>query len=138
MTDTTSPDTEPTVPPLPAFLSRDAIFDVSDIDFEDVPVPQWGGTVRVQALTGRERDKFEAEINGFARGGSGKKKNFDNFRARLVVASVIDPETGALMFGASDVAKLGQKSSKALTLIADVAQRLSGLSDEDAEELAGE
>jgi len=135
MTDTT----QAAEPVEAAFLSRDEIFDISDIETEDVPVPQWGGRiVRVQALTGKERDRFEAEINGFARGGSGKKKNFDNFRARLVVASVVDPNSGHLMFGASDVAKLGSKSSKALSVIADVAQRLSGLSDEDAEELAGE
>jgi hypothetical protein len=136
MTDTTTAElTEPTEA---AFLSKDAIFDVNDIETEDVYVPQWKGSVRVQALTGRERDRFEAELAGFARGGSGKKKNFDNFRARLVVASVIDPNTGALMFGQSDVAKLGSKSSAALSVIAEVAQRLSGLTDEDAEELAGE
>lgn len=136
MTDTNT--TELTAPTEAEFLSKDAIFDADDIEREPVYVPQWKGSVLVQALTGKERDRFEAELAGFARGGSGKKKNFDNFRARLVVASVVSPTTGALMFGQSDVAKLGSKSSAALSVIAEVAQRLSGLTDEDAEELAGE
>ena len=41
-------------------LTRDQILAVSDIQTEEVHVPEWGGTVLVRGLTGAERDEFEA------------------------------------------------------------------------------
>lgn len=117
-----------------SLLSRDEILEAADITTEDVDVPEWGGTVRVMALSGWERDKFEAAlVSGRGRNRSVK---LDNVRAKMVATSIVD-EHGERMFSDADVAALGRKSAAALQRVFEVAQRLSGLSDEDAEELAG-
>ncbi|MEW2383383.1 hypothetical protein AB0873_15010 [Micromonospora sp. NPDC047707] len=113
-------------------LTRDQILAVDDYTFEDVEVPEWGGTVRVKGMSGAERDRFEA---GSIKGkGKNRDVNLANLRARLVAASVID-EAGQLVFKPYDVETLGKKSAAALGRVYDVAQRLAGLTDEDVEEL---
>lgn len=114
-----------------SLLTRDQILTADDLQTEDVPVPEWGGTVRVTGLTGTERDAFEAEILG-----DGKKRNLANLRAKLVARSAVD-ENGARVFTDGDIGKLGLKSASALTKVFEVCQRLSGLTPDDVEELAG-
>lgn len=114
------------------YLTREAILSVDDSVIEDVAVPEWGGAVRVRGLTGAERDKIEALVAG-----NGKKMNFANLRARMCAASVVD-EAGEPVFGQADIAALGAKSAAALDRVFSVVQRLSGLTDEDVDELTGE
>ncbi|GGM14335.1 hypothetical protein [Micromonospora yangpuensis] len=113
-------------------LNRDQILAVDDSTWEDVEVPEWGGTVRVKGMSGTERDKFEA---GSLKGkGKNRDVNLANLRARLVAASVVD-EHGQPVFRPYDVEALGRKSAAALGRVYDVAQRLAGLTDEDVDEL---
>lgn len=116
-------------------LTRDAILAVKDIQLEEVAVPEWGGSVWVKGMTGAERDKFEASIIEFR--GKSQKINFTNMRARLASLTVCDAE-GARLFTEQDVHALGEKSAGALQHIFAVAQRLSGLSPDDVEELTKE
>ncbi len=118
-----------------AVLTRDQIMQADDLRTETVAVPEWGGEVIVKALTGRERDRFEASIAG-ERQGKRVKLDLENIRARFVAACVVD-EAGQPLFYPSDVALLGEKSAAALQRVFEVGQRLSGLSDDDVEELAG-
>ena len=113
------------------YLTRDAILGVDDRQFEDVAVPEWGGTVRVRGLQGNERDRWETTLLD--------KKNQirENPRAKLVQLCIID-ERGQLLFSKEDIAALGRKSAAALARVFEAAQRLSGLTDEDMEELEGE
>ena len=115
-----------------ALLTRDAILKASDIQTEEVPVPEWGGTVLVRGMTGAERDAFEEEMIT----GKGKNRdvNLTNFRARLIVKSVVDKD-GKRLFTAADMVALGKKSAAAIERVWEVAMRLSGMSDEDVEEL---
>ena len=48
------------------FLNREAILAAEDLPRELVEVPEWGGAVYVRALTGAERDQFEASKIGRA------------------------------------------------------------------------
>lgn len=117
-----------------SLLSREQILEANDLTFEDVDVPEWGGAVRVMALTGWERDKFEsAMVTGR---GKNRTTNMDNLRAKMAAAALVD-EAGARLFTESDVRVLGKKSAAALDRVFDVARRLSGLTQEDSEELAG-
>lgn len=118
-----------------AVLTRDQIMQADDLRTELIAVPEWGGEVIVKALTGRERDAFEASIAG-ERQGKRVKLDLENIRARFVAACVVD-EAGQPLFYPSDVALLGEKSAAALQRVFEVGQRLSGLSDGDVEELAG-
>lgn len=118
-----------------AVLTRDQIMQADDLRTEIVAVPEWGGEVIVKALTGRERDAFEASIAG-ERSGRRVRLDLQNIRARFVASCVVD-EHGQPLFYPSDVALLGEKSAAALQRVFEVGQRLSGLSDDDVEELAG-
>lgn len=115
-------------------LSRDAILKADDLSFEDVEVPEWGGSVRVRALSGHDRDEFEASMATMR----GKKlvPDTENIRAKLVARCLID-EQGDPMFSQRDVWELGKKSAAALDRIFEVASRLSGLDADDIEELEG-
>jgi len=114
-------------------LTRDAILGAEDLPRELVEVPEWGGCVYVRALTGTERDAFEASV--VEQRGKSTKMNLRNIRAKLVALTVVDEE-GTRLFSDADVKLLGQKSAAALDKLFEVAQRLSGLRDEDVEELA--
>ena len=116
-----------------ALLTREEILQADDLPVEDVDVPEWGGTVRVRTLSGAERDRFEGSIT--EQRGKKIKVKADNIRAKLVALSVVN-EKGQPVFDEGDVRQLGKKSAKALDRVFDVAQRLSGISDEDVEELA--
>jgi hypothetical protein len=117
-----------------------------DLGTEWVSVPEWGGEVLVKALTGEERDAFEAscqrerpmlDVRGKAvRGRTEMVPYRQNVRARLVVRSVVDDDGGRI-FTDGDASALGKKSGAALDRVFEVAARLSRLGDDDIEELAG-
>lgn len=113
-------------------LTRDAILAAPDLLTEEVSVPEWGGTVLVRGLTGTERDAFEEEM--IVRRGQHRDVNLANFRARLLVKAVVD-KAGKRLFTRADMEALGCKSAAAIQRVFQVAMRLSGMSDEDVEEL---
>ena len=117
----------------PLLLTRDAILQAQDLHYEDVEMPEWGGTVRVRTLTGRERDAFEQSM--LNEKGKNTKTNLRNIRAKLVALTVVDGE-GKRIFNAADIELLGEKSANALDRLFDVARRLSRLTEKDTEELA--
>lgn len=113
-------------------LTRDAILSVDDLQREEVDVPEWGGSVLVRGLSGRERDAYEATI--ISQRGSDVKLNLANARAKLIVRAVIDDE-GRPLFSEDDVQALAAKSAIAIERVYAVAQRLSGMSKDDLDEL---
>ncbi len=115
-------------------LTRDAILQAEDLPTEDIEVEEWGGAVRVRALTGAERDAFEQSI--VEQRGKSTRMNLRNIRAKLVALTVVDAD-GKRLFSDKDAELLGKKSAAALDRVFEVAQRLSGLSPEDMEELSG-
>ncbi len=99
---------------------------------EIIPVPELGGDVIVRGMTGTERDEFESSLTV----GLGRRRRLDttNIRSRLLVKCICD-ETGARLLKDEDVAVLGKLPAKVLAPLFDAAQRLSGVSDEDIDEL---
>lgn len=116
-----------------SILSREQILQASDIKTEMVSVPEWGGDVLVRGLTGDERDAFEASI--LVRKGRRRETDLTHLRAKLVVRACVD-ERGERIFKDDDAPRLARKSAAAIERIYDVAARLSGLGDDDMEELA--
>lgn len=114
----------------PTFLTRDEILAAQDIAYETVSVPEWGGDVRVQSLTGSARDKLEARFSD-ARGRMDSSKAQD-FRAAYVAQAIVDAD-GVLLFSDADIKALGKKSSRALQRVFDVAARLSAVSPGDVD-----
>ena len=117
-----------------ALLTKEQILKVKDIETRTVHVPEWGGDVLVRGMTGIERDQFEAKI--LDQSGKKTKVNLQNARARLVAITCVDAD-GNRIFSESEIVLLGTKSAAALDRVYDVAASLSGISDEDIEELLG-
>jgi hypothetical protein len=111
-------------------LDRSTILASSDLGLELVEVPEWGGHVHIRPMTGGERDAFEFDVT------SRKNKNYRGVRARLIAMVVCDAD-GARMFSDEDVEELQAKNASALDRLFSAAQRISGLTDEDVEELEG-
>lgn len=117
-----------------ALLSKDQILQADDRRYEVVPVPEWGGEVRLRSLTGSERDEYES---GLVQQVGGKQTmNARNARAKLIALCAVD-EQGLPLFSKADVIKLGSKNSAALQRVFDVACRMNGFTDEDVKDLEG-
>jgi len=110
-------------------LTREQILEANDLPSDEVYVPEWGDTVMVGALTGTERDDFEQQCMDARQGG---RMTLAGLKARLCVLSLRDP-----VLGLEDAEALNAKSGAAVDRIFQVAQRLSGLRDEDVTELVG-
>lgn len=119
------------------YLSADEILGADDLKPEPVEVPEWGGTVLVKGMGGTQRDRFEAQMLTEKMDGVSKDKAMDNYRARLCAACIVDESGKRLFQGDAVVRRLGEKSAQALTRVAEVASRLSGLSKEDVDDLTG-
>ncbi len=111
-------------------LTRAQILAAADLAKETVEVPEWGGSVVVSAMSGLDRDAFEASVLTDGR------PDLRNMRAKLAAACIVD-EAGARLFSTGDIEALGGKSSGALDRVTRVAQRLNRLGNEQLEELKG-
>ncbi|GGV80494.1 hypothetical protein [Streptomyces thermoviolaceus] len=120
-----------------AYLSAEQILDADDLPWEDVEVPEWGGTVRVRGMSGTDRDRFEAAMLSKDMKSVSKDTALERYRARLAAACLVD-DTGKRLFRSdAEIKRLGEKSAQALQRVVDVASRLSGLTQEDQDELLG-
>ena len=110
-------------------LTREQILAAKDLQREEVKVPEWGGSVLVQMMSGTARDAFEASIvvNG--------EPDTSNMRAKLAAATIVD-DKGIPLFTEDDVAALGRKSATALDRVLHAAQRLNRLGDKELQDLA--
>lgn len=122
-------DKEKTMP----VLSREDILQAEDILIELVDAHEWGGNVFAKGITGKERGKFEASI--IINPGQNQKLNMVDMRAMLCSLGLCN-EDGEKLFTPADVKALNEKSAAPLDRCFAVIQRLSGLSDDDVEELA--
>jgi hypothetical protein len=104
-------------------LDRAAILAADDIKYEDIYVPEWGGTVRARSLTGTERDQYDAESY---RAQQGKGEALADFRVRRVAKSLVDAD-GKRLFSDADLAVLGAKNGAVIDRLDDVVARLAGL-----------
>ena len=112
-------------------LSRQQILDVSDLSFEVINIPEWGGDVRIRMLTGSERDEFEASLFDDK---SGKPKNdIKNLRSRLCSLCIVD-DNNIRLFTDKDIDVLSKKSGKVLGQIFKAAQVLNGIGQTDVED----
>lgn len=115
-------------------MTKEQISAAQDLATEEVEVPQWGGSVLVRGLTALERGKFMALLVDQRKGGN--RTRLEDLQVRLCAMSIVD-EQGRRVFSDSELGLLAKKSARALQPIFEVAQRLSGLSDEQVEELSG-
>ena len=114
--------------------SKSRLFEVA-LPTRDVMIPELGpgDFIRVRALSGSERDAYEASL--YEERKNKRKLNIQDATARLVVMSCIN-EDGSRYFGDDEVGKLSRKvGAKILTRLADAARELSGITEEEQAEL---
>ena len=99
---------------------------------ETVAIPELGGEVLVRGMSGLERDGWEATL--FRGKGKHREVNLANARAKLVALCCIDDQ-GHRMFSDDEAVILGQVRGDVLNRLFTVAQKLSGLSEEELDEL---
>jgi len=112
---------------------REAILSADDLPRESVECPEWGETLLVRTLTGAERDTFE---NSVVQASRGKGIDLRGLKVKLVQLTLVT-EDGEQLFESGDQLLLNGKSSRVIDRIFQVAQRLNGLSAEDADEMVG-
>lgn len=110
-----------------------ADFDALECPTEVVQVPGLSGGVLVRGMTGFQRDAYEASL--FSGKGKNRDINMKNVRAKLVVACACDIESGARIWSDADVDVVGQLPARVLNPMFAAAQKLSGISEEEIEEM---
>lgn len=100
-------------------LGRDAVKSAVDVEFRDVDVPEWGGTLRLRTLTAEEAMQF-AEGDG--------KFGHREAALRVIMLCAID-EKGDRIFSDEDLPMLRKRSMKIILRVQRVAMELNGLGD---------
>ncbi len=122
-------------------MNREELFAFKDFVIEEVTIPEWGNAVfYVRSLSAGEKAQWETghlvdvkkkDRNTFEL----TREKLQTVRERLVELATCKQD-GTRYFNKGDAAEIGKKNSKAVSRLYDVAARLSGISDEDAEEVA--
>lgn len=115
-------------------LNKQDILQARDVIKEMLEVPEWGGAIYVRSISAAERGLIEEGAAKFKES-KGKNDTFARtFTVKMVSMAVCD-ENGQRLFEDKDIALLQQKNAAVISRIAEVAQRLSGFSKQDLEEL---
>ncbi|MCP8707463.1 hypothetical protein [Streptomyces sp. AC04842] len=119
-----------------ALLSKEQITSADDRKWEDVPVPEWGGTVRLVGMSGTERNAYQSSLVVLGPNGKPQRMNMADQLAKLVGKCLVD-ENFERLFTDKEIKALGAKNGAVLERLAQIAQRLSGLRKEDVEAAEG-
>lgn len=116
---------------------KDRIKAADDRPFHDEDVSEWGVKLRIRGLTGTQRDHFEAELVEIRNSGRDVGARLENFRSKLLVLCLYDPETDERVFTDGEVAVVGAKSGLVVQRLFKLAQRLSGMDEAAVERAEG-
>ena len=118
------------------FVTAQELLAATELPYESVYLPALKKHAVVVGMSGKARDSFEASLVE----GKGKRRDVktDNIRAKLAARCLYTaPPTkgGQRMFTDAQADTIGDVRADILGPIFDVAQKLSGVSDEDIDEL---
>lgn len=120
-----------------ALLTADQIGAADDRRHEDVPVPEWGGDIRIQSMSGTDRNSYQSETVIIGANGRPKGVELRDQYARLLARCIVDEEGRRLFVTEKQIKALGAKDASVLERLAKVAKRVSGLGEEAVEDAAG-
>lgn len=114
-------------------LTKTEIINCADITPQEVEVPEWGGAVLLQPMTGAERDEFEMLCQSRQ---VGKVMNTRGIKVNLLCRVLRNPsDPFEPMFTSKELTELNGKNAKPINDLFVVAQKLCGISEEDASEM---
>lgn len=108
-------------------LTLDTILAADDLPTEEVPVPQWGGTVLIKAITKARQQhlrKLARLRHTHVDGRKAGEIDTDRLELLLVIESVVEPALTE-----AHIPALREKSSAALDLITRAVLRLNGMEE---------
>lgn len=103
-------------------LSVEEILKAPDVEEKTVPVPEWGGAVKIRTLTKATQQELRKQSV------VGGEYRDDRFEILLFIHGVVEPKFGEAHFGA-----LQGKSAKAMDRVLKVIMEASGLTEEVAQ-----
>lgn len=124
---------------------RERIRDADDVNYKDVEVPEWGVTLRLFSMNGKERAEFFAPFQVEDASSETDEQLRDRLTAMtpaLLIVTAYDPAGGDhpnpsfRVFHDDDLDWLATKNSGITERLGAVALKLSGL-DRDARDRAG-
>lgn len=119
-------------PAVPAILGIDAIAAAQDITSEAVPMPEWGGSVNLVAMTAAERVVVAQRI---AKELKDRGSEYADGRVALhvVAASMVDADGARLADPMAAAGVLATKNYGLVNRLYAIAERLSGMGDDELE-----
>ena len=117
-------------------LSKQDILQMSDQQIERVVIPEWNDkVVCVRSITAAERGQIEAAAAKYKEN-KGKDDSFARtFTVKFAALGLCDENGVRLFTDERDIANLAAKNASAIARISEVAQRMSGFTKQDLEEL---
>jgi len=112
-------------------LTKEQIRNCKGWLFDEVEVPEWGGIVRLRALTVAERLQLASETRGESLTGDAAFRFF----ARVIMLSVVDQAGERVFDPATDYELLTQKTWGTLESLADRIMAFNGMKQASAGEL---
>lgn len=112
-----------------SLLTKNQILASEDLPTEIVPVPEWGGEVKIRVIAANAKDEWEQAVMAMK-----ESKRWGGFRALLISYSIID-EDGKPMFSKSEVEELGKKSAVAIDRVYDAVRKLNLFDKAELEKL---
>lgn len=110
-----------------ALLGKDQINAATDRKWEDVPVPEWGGDVRLMELSAADRGYIEAgSVVAQGQTPQLRVESLKTYREKLVMFGLVDEHFNRL-YSNKEIAELGKKSGAVIERLAAKVQELSGM-----------
>lgn len=110
-----------------ALLTRAQINESTDRKWEDVPVPEWGGEVRLMELSSADRGYIEAgSVVANGQSPTMRVDSLKTYREKLVAMAMVD-EAFKRVYSNKEMAELGLKSGAIIERLAAKVQELSGM-----------
>ena len=110
---------------------RAAILSADDVPEESLEIPEWGVTVTVKGMTGESRAHMMTRSVDPNTG----EMSFEALYPEVIIATVMDPETGEPVFGPGDRGVLNSKSGGVLERVAQEGMRRSGRTKAEQDEM---
>lgn len=113
-----------------ALLNLEQLRAVPALETRDVDVPELGGTVRVRAWTGADKDQFDYLLDKRPKT---EKGDIRGVRAAAIVASLVD-ETGQRLLTADDISRVEGWPDGAVERLWDAVSEMNRLGTNAVEE----
>ncbi len=99
-----------------ALLSKEQITAADDRQWEDVDVPEWGGTVRLLGMSGTERNAYQSSLVVIGPNGSVQRMNMADQLAKLVGKCLVGEDFQRL-FTDKEIKALGAKAGTSVQVV---------------------